>query len=170
MKRLKRVGFIVSGAAVCAFAAGIYIYLQQQNNDAPVPNRSASLQREDVSLQAPDARLKFIKLRNAAQTITLAMPYDEVIELLGEPDADSDWLPHLPTWRLYYFDADRDNRLGRPPQSYISVVIDSETGVKTVNVYDPIFETCNGNKINSTCEPINRKHHDRFAGPFIIGA
>ncbi len=116
-----------------------------------------------------ERRDRFLDLRADAKTITLGMPLSEVTRILGEPDADDAWLKHFPKWRLYYFDIDRKNSLGRSPRSYVSVLVDSESGVQLVNVFDPEFETCSGNKIQSTCTPINRKHHDRFAGPVIVG-
>jgi len=111
---------------------------------------------------------EFMLLRLDAKKITVGMSKAQVISLLGVSDFESPWLSHLPTWKRFYFDVNRTESLGNRPKSYISVLIDSKNGVKTVDVYDPIFESCNGNKIDSTCEPINRKHHDRLAGPNII--
>jgi hypothetical protein len=117
------------------------------------------------------ARLaQFQALRVDAQSLEVGMPLTKVTATLGVPDHEEGWLSHLPTCRVYYFDISREVRSGRKPVSYISVLVDSESGVKTVDVYDPVFETCSGHKIESTCTPINRRHHDRFAGPVIIGA
>jgi hypothetical protein len=115
-------------------------------------------------------KTQFEMLRKDAWSIAEGMSFTTVTETLGVPDFEEKWLSHLPTWRVYYFDICRAERLGHRPRCYIVVLIDSETGVRTVDVYDPIFESCTGHKIENTCTPINRKHHDRFAGPVIIGA
>jgi outer membrane protein assembly factor BamE (lipoprotein component of BamABCDE complex) len=117
-----------------------------------------------------ERRGQFIQLRKSARAVQVGMTKRQVVKLLGVPDAERPWLSHLPTWRVYYFDIERAQRFGQIPASHISVLIDSETGVKTVDAYDPVFETCRGNKIQGTCTPIDRKHHDRFAGPVIVGA
>jgi len=115
-------------------------------------------------------KTQFGKLRNDAWSIAEGMSFTNVTETLGVPDFEEKWLSHLPTWRVYYFDIYRSEQLGHRPRCYIVMLIDSETGVQTVDVYDPIFESCTGHKIENTCTPINPKHHDRFAGPVVIGA
>ena len=111
---------------------------------------------------------QFLVLREKAKEIKVGMTLAEVTELLGEPDFDREWLKILPNWRLYYYDGDPEVNSGEVPRSYVTVLIDTEEGVQTVDVYDPVFNSCNGNKIDESSESINRKHHDRFAGPVIV--
>lgn len=111
---------------------------------------------------------QFLVLREKAKGIKVGMTLAEVTELLGEPDFDREWLKSLPNWRLYYYDGDPEVNSGEVPKCYVTVLIDVEEGVQTVDVYDPVFNSCSGNKIDESCESINRKHHDRFAGPVIV--
>ena len=121
---------------------------------------------ERLASESPEARA-FLELRRNAERIKVGMTSFQVARLLGEPDDEADWLEHLPDCKSFFFDADRADSDGLQSKSFVRVLMDREAGVKMVDVYDPVLESCSGNKIESTCTPINIQHHDRLAGPVI---
>jgi hypothetical protein len=109
---------------------------------------------------------RFYELRKDAESIAVGTEMLSVFSLLGTPDYQEPGVKHFPKQRIYYFDIHRQSSARRIPRSHIRVLAD-ETGVRTVDVYDAIFETCTGNKIEGMCTPYNPKCHDRFAGPIV---